>query len=41
VEEEDGWYFNGWDGEGFQGLIQIDSVKVTTQDIRIMTKAVF
>jgi hypothetical protein len=41
VEEDSGWYFNGWDGEGFQGLIQIDSVKVTTQDIRILTKAVF
>jgi len=41
VEEEDGWYFNGWNGEGFQGLTQIDSGKVTIQDIRITTKAVF
>ncbi len=41
AEEDSGWYFNGWNGEGFQGLIQIDSCKVTTQDVRIMTKAVF
>lgn len=41
VEEDRGWYFNGWDGQGFQGLIRIDSAKVTKQDIRITTKAVF
>lgn len=41
VEEDGKWYFNGWDGEGFQGLIQIDSCKVTTQDIRITIRAVF
>jgi hypothetical protein len=41
VEEGNKWYFNGWDGDGFQGLIHVDSSKVTTQDIRIMTKAVF
>jgi len=41
VEDEGGWYFNGWDGHGFQGLIRIDSGKVTQQDIHITTKAVF
>lgn len=41
VEEGERWYFNGWDGDGFQGLVRVDSGKVTKQDIRIMIKAVF
>lgn len=41
VEDNNGWYFNGWDGEGFQGLFQVDSGRVTTMDIRITKKAVF
>jgi hypothetical protein len=41
VQEGERWYFNGWDGEGFQGIVRVDSGKVTQQDIRIMTNAVF
>jgi len=41
VEEEEGWYSNSWNGQGFQGIITIDSSKITKMDIRITTKAVF
>ncbi len=41
VEEDSGWYFNVWDGQGFQGLITIDTNEVKEMNIRITTKAVF
>ncbi|MBU1935920.1 hypothetical protein KKG05_00845 [bacterium] len=41
VEEDSGWYFNVWDGQGFQGLITIDTNEVKDMNIRITTKAVF
>ncbi|MFH1010380.1 MAG: carboxypeptidase-like regulatory domain-containing protein [bacterium] len=41
VEEDGKWYFNGWDGEGFQGLVRVDSSTVTQQNIRITIRAVF
>ena len=41
VEEDSGWYFNVWDGHGFQGLITVDTNEVKEMNIRITTKAVF
>jgi hypothetical protein len=41
VEENGGWYSNIWDGQGFQGVVVIDSNKVAKMDIPITRKAVF
>jgi len=41
VEDDGGWYFNGFDGEGVQGACAVDSGKVSEILIKITTKATF
>ena len=41
VEEDSGWYFNAWNGQGFQGLFEVDTNEVKEMNIRITRKAVF
>lgn len=41
VEDDGGWYFNGFDGDGVQGACIVDSGKVSEILIKITTKATF
>jgi hypothetical protein len=41
VEENNGWYYNGFNGEGIQGAVTVDSGKTATIVIKITTKATF
>jgi hypothetical protein len=41
VEESGGWYYNGWNGEGVQGAVTVESGKVTDVVIKITAKAVY
>jgi hypothetical protein len=41
VEEEGGWYFNGWNGEGVQGGVTVEPDKRIEILIKITTKATF
>jgi hypothetical protein len=41
VEEDGGWYYNGFDGEGVQGAVTVDSSQVTEIVIKVTRKATF
>jgi hypothetical protein len=41
VEEAEGWYFNGWNGDGIQGAVTVDSGKSGEILIKITTKAIY
>ncbi|MBU0509777.1 hypothetical protein KKH27_13205 [bacterium] len=41
VEEGGDWYYNGFDGEGVQGAVTVDSGKVSEIVIKVTTKASF
>ncbi|MBU0691979.1 carboxypeptidase-like regulatory domain-containing protein [bacterium] len=41
VEENGGWYFNGWNGEGIQGAAEVLPGEQTTVNIRVTTNATF
>jgi hypothetical protein len=41
VEENHGWYFNGWSGDGVQGEVTVDSGKTAIITIKVTTKATY
>lgn len=41
VEDSVGWYANGWDGEGVQGAIVVEPMKMTEVLIKNTRKATF
>jgi hypothetical protein len=41
VEDEGGWYYNGFNGEGIQGEVTVKPQEVSTILIKITTKATF
>jgi len=41
VEENGGWYFNGWNGDGVQGAVTVLPDSVTEIIIKVTTKATF
>ncbi len=41
VEEGEGWYNNGFDGDGIQGAITVEEGKLTDTTIKVTTKATF
>lgn len=41
VEDEGGWYFNGFNGEGIQGAVTVEEGQVTDVLIKVTSKATF
>ena len=41
AEDNGGWYFNGWSGDGVQGAVSVEPQKVTEILIKITNKATF
>ena len=41
VEEDSGWYFNGWNEAGIQGAVTVEKGKTSEAVIKIQTKATF
>jgi hypothetical protein len=41
VEEDGGWYYNGWSEKGIQGEVSVEDGKLTEAVIKITTKATF
>lgn len=41
VEEDGGWYYNGWNEQGIQGAVTVEEGKTTEAVIKITTKATF
>jgi hypothetical protein len=41
VEENDGWYYNGWDGQGVQGAVEVLPDQNTSIVIKVTTNATF
>ena len=41
VEENHGWYANGWNGQGIQGAVTVNSGKTADVLIKVTTKAVY
>jgi hypothetical protein len=41
VEENGGWYYNGWNGEGIQGAVTVPRDSIAAVVIKITTKATF
>lgn len=41
IEDKNGWYANGWDGDGVQGAVVVEPMKMTEVLIKNTTKATF
>ncbi len=41
VEDNGGWYANGWNGDGVQGAVKVDSAQISYITIKNTTKATF
>lgn len=41
VEENGGWYFNGWNGEGIQGAVEVPPGEKASVFIKVTTNATF
>jgi hypothetical protein len=41
IEDKNGWYANGWDGDGVQGAVIVEPMKMTEVLIKNTTKATF
>ena len=41
IEDKNGWYANGWNGDGVQGAVVVEPMKMTEVLIKNTTKATF